>query len=139
MVVLDMLFSLVVSAIICLLFALLVWRGERRRGFVWFFITFFLATWAGGVWAREWGGDAISGLVLPFVIAGLLCALLLHLFTPRPPPIDKESQLDRERTLEMIAEIERRKELHAMAAITVNIFLWVLLALLFAAIVIHYL
>lgn len=138
MIIPDMLFSLVISGFFCILFAFIVWRRQNRRGFILFFLTLFLATWAGGIWARRWSNGAVNSEVLPFVAAGLLCALLLGLFAPRRPRIDKDSQLDREQTLAMLESVEEQEELRDIAAITLNIFLLIVLLLMLAAIVLHY-
>jgi hypothetical protein len=139
MIIPDMLFSLVISGIFCLLFAFIVWRGQSRSGFILFFLTLFLATWAGGIWVRRLGGAMASGEVLPFLAAGLVCALLLGIFAPRRPRIGKDSQLDREQTLDMLENIEEQQELRAATSITFDIFLVIILVLLLAAIVFHYL
>lgn len=74
----EFLFALVISFLITALFAVIL----RRRGAWPFLLLFFiilLGTWAGGIWIIPSGPTLWNISWLPFLIAGLVFALLLTL------------------------------------------------------------
>lgn len=87
----DFLLALFLALVLTLVFAL----GFRRRNWkaqaVFYFLILFLATWAGGLWAPPIGPDWKGLFYIPFVVAGLVFALLLAVLMPPPrkiPPAD---------------------------------------------------
>lgn len=139
MIVPDVAFSLIVAAVFSTLFAVFIRRGTPRKGFFWFFLVIFLAAWAGGVWGNAFTLPFGGRSWFPFFTSGLLAAILLSLLAPKPPNVDRESVLSRKETLDLLDEIEERKELVELAYISVNAFFWMFVILLLVLIVTRYL
>lgn len=82
--------ELFVALIIGFLLTLIFATGFRRSG-AWasamiFFILIFLATWAGGLWLVPFGPVVFGVYWLPFLMVGLIFALILAATTPIEPP-----------------------------------------------------
>ena len=124
--------DLAVALIAALVFtgALALSWGLRRfapASFVWPFLVLFLAAWAGGVWIapvgpRFWGGYFLPFLAVAFVMAVLIAAAKNPL---------------RER-LRPASGPDERPDPTTIAALTISVFLWVVLFSLFGAIVTFY-
>ncbi|MGD2111096.1 MAG: hypothetical protein PVI86_17095 [Phycisphaerae bacterium] len=127
MLVTDFLFALIVAFLIFLVF----FRGFRRvgpfGGVVWFFLIVLFASWAGGVWIRPVGPTLWGVYWLPFVIVGLVVALLLAASAP-PPPM---------RLPKSVEETEDKIEAESIA-VALSAFVWIMLLFLIVAIGVHY-
>jgi hypothetical protein len=128
MVVIDFTFALLLALIISAVLIL----GFRRRGpgplagFLFFFILFFAAVWAGGIWltpvgAPTWGATTS---ILSFLIAGIVLLLFIAAITP---------------THRLPRETPREAEVVATTITVFSIFFWILLVGLTAAILFRYL
>jgi hypothetical protein len=135
MIIPDLIFSIVVALIVSVVFARIIHRQGPRRGFFWFFLIIFLAVFAAGIWEKPNGEPFTDTNWLPFLLAGVLMALLLLILAPSHPNIDRESQLDRNETMEMLDEIGQEKKFEALTYVSLNLFLWMVIALLVAAII----
>jgi hypothetical protein len=68
------------------MFALFADYARTWEVFLVFFLVVFVATWAGGVWITPFGPVILNLSVFPFVVTGLLIALLLMVFISMEPP-----------------------------------------------------
>jgi len=139
MVVPDLIFSFFLALVISAIFAGVMLRKGPRKGFLPFFLAIFLAVFAAGVWGKPSGAPLTGANWLPFLVAGVLMALLLSALAPRYPKLDRKTQLDREETMELLDEIEREKETADLAYLSFSLFFWVCIALLIIAIIFRYL
>jgi hypothetical protein len=135
----DIIFSLFIASCVSLVFAIILQRRGRRKGFVWFFLTIFLSVIAVGTWTKPYGVPLSGSNWLPFLLAAIGMALLLSVLAPKLSKVGRQAQLDREETMEMLESIEREKEVEVVAYITFNLVFWALILLLFAAILVKYL
>lgn len=117
-------FALLLSALFIVLF--------RTKGpwssVVIFFLVIFLATWAGGAWLAPFGPAPWGIPFLPFLLVGLVLALLLAAATP---------SAEEESTVELEDPKEMREE-RATAARTLGLFFWVLIGTLLVIIIARY-
>lgn len=141
----EIFFSFTIALALSLLFAAIIRRGGQRSGFFWFFLLIFLGTWAIGTWARPFG-PALWGVDwLPFLIAGMIVALLASVNALRQAPdepyrlLERGEQLSRNETVALLEEVGRKKKARKLTYITVSIFFWFLLILLLTIIVSRYL
>mgnify|MGYP005851837473 CR=1 FL=1 len=138
MIVPDIFFSLLIAIILSAIFTWILRRGSPRSGFFIFFLTLFVTTWAGGVWIRQAGWNLPAPEWLPFVVTGIVFAIILMLLAPKTPKIDKDTRLDRKQTIDMLDELEVEHEMEELAYISMNVFFWCILALFVAALIYHY-
>jgi len=138
MIVTDFFFSLLIAAILSVFIAMLIHRRGARKGFFWFFLTLFLATWAGGTWGNKLSHVFAGISWLPYLLASLLTALLLLIFMPKTPKIGRRTQLNRIETQEMLEQIGKTREIKKLAYVTIDFFLGLILLLLVAAIILRY-
>jgi len=104
------------------------WPGRRSWGpsFFLLFIILLLATWAGGLWLAPFGPMLAGVYWLPFVIVGLLIALIMAaIVPPRRRPQTRREALEQ-------ADARQAEE----AAI--GGFFWVAVVLLVVGIIIRY-
>jgi hypothetical protein len=123
----EFLVVLLITLILTAIFAVGIRRRTTWNILVPFFIILFLATWATGIWIRPIG-PVIKGIFwLPFLLVGLLYALLLTVFIPssRPPRTSREKVRQKVREQEVLSIL--------------NIFFWLLITGLIIAIVARYL
>lgn len=100
------------------------------NGWLWFALVLFLFTWAGGAWVGPYGPTLLGFTWLAFLFFGLIFALLMS--SAVPPK--------RRRPKRQVAELtQAEKEEAAVAAMTLGLFFWVLVAGLVLALVVHYL
>jgi len=101
---------------------------EPWSSLVLFFLVIFLAYWAGGAWFAPFG-PALWGIsFLPFLLVGLIFALLLAAAVP------SEKQ---ESTVELVDREQRRKE-RAIATIALSVFFWILIGVFVVVIISRY-
>jgi hypothetical protein len=134
----DIFFSFSIALIISFIVSLFIRKGMPRQGFWLFFLVIFLATWAGGIWGRSLNMPRIFRGWLPFLLSGLTAALIFSWLAPRDLHVGRRAVLDRKKTLAMLEEVERHREVKEATYITVNIFFWVVIILLLAAIILRY-
>jgi hypothetical protein len=84
------LYHLAVALVITLVLGLVFITGLRRTGpfpgVLGFLLLILLVSWAGGIWMTPFGPELQGVSVVPFVLAGLIVALVLSAFTrPREP------------------------------------------------------
>jgi hypothetical protein len=108
-------------------FALFRTRGPWSS-LVLFFLVVFLATWAGGAWLAPFGPALWETAFLPFLLVGLIFALLLAAAAPSERP---------ESTVELVDREEQRRET-ATAVTVLSVFFWVLIGALIVVIVSRY-
>ena len=124
----HLLFALSVALMLSAVFGV----GLRTKGpwgsVVLFFFVIFLASWAGGVWLDPFGPFLWGHQWLPFLLAGIIFAVLLAAVVPRESP---------ESTVELVDAKERQAERKA-ALTSLGIFFWVLIAFLIVAVIARY-
>jgi hypothetical protein len=121
----DMLLAILVALLLSIIYTVGFRRPASWRNFLIFFTVLFLAAWAGGVWLTPIG-PALWGLYwLPFLIVGVIVALLLAAFIPNPRP---RSRIDAERQADKAAETEA----------ALSVFFWILTVVLLIVIAVRY-
>jgi hypothetical protein len=130
----DLLFAVVIGALLTMIFAPL-FRAEGRwanwaeaGGFLWFFLVIFLASWLGGI--RIPVGPRLWGVAwVPVLLTGLLFALLLAATAPvRPPPVLQET----------LAEAREEPMMDETTFMAINLLYWTLLIALALSIAAYY-
>jgi hypothetical protein len=118
----DLLLVLVITLVLTAIFAVGIRRHRAGPVLFSFFVILFLATWAVGAWIRP---APLAGLPwLSFLLVGCLLALLLTVLVP----------LARYAKGEGTAETEEKD----VAIVAFDLFFWVLVVGLIAAIVVRY-
>jgi len=132
MVMLDFFLSFAIALILGTALSL-VYRHQGMRpgsGFWFFFLVLFFAIWAGGVWLAPNGPELASVYWLNFIWIGLTVALLLAAaIAPRRIYLESLSRM-RVRSSELRFEVEPGS--------VFNLSFWVLILLLAAGILSHY-
>ena len=127
-------FDLVVALLVALLLSSILFLGFRRTGpwasFLFLFLVLFLATWAGGIWLMPFGRPFGGVYWLPFLMVGIVFALLLAAIVP--PGKEEES------TIKLVTEQEKRAQ-ERTARRTVGLVFWLFVGVLVLAIVLRYL
>lgn len=121
----DLVFVLILALVLTGIFAGGVRRQTERSDLVWFFLILFLMTWAFGGWITPFGPPIWGIMWFPFVITGIVIALLLTAFIEPHSPRTRAEQVRREQGT--------RKTLLVLDA-----FLWVLIIGLIALILFRY-
>lgn len=124
--------ALLVALLVSVLFGLAMRRKMARKGFFWFFLIVFLATWAGGIWIGPLGPSFRGIYWLPFVLVAIMVGFFLAAVAPRRAP------RGRIETLEMLEEIEQERKLERLTYISFGLFFWLALFVLIAAIIVRY-
>lgn len=124
MVLIHFLFALSISLLLVALFAGSYRRDERWQDIFLIFFLIFLASWAGGLWLAPIGPLVWGVSLVPFLVTGVLFALLLAM----------GGGVSRRSTSEGMRAAEQATEVVAVSILT-----WTLVALLLLSIVIHYL
>ena len=123
----DLLFALAVALFLALVFFLGVRRyGASWNSFLLFFVIVFLAAWAGGKWLTPFGPSIWGVEWMPFLLVGLVVALLLAAFTPV-----RRTRFKRE------AMIQKKEE--RVFTIAFGVFFWILIVVLIMAVIAGYL
>ena len=124
--------ALIIAGTLSYLFARNLRGRGKRKGFFWFFLIIFMITWAGGVWLMPFGPMVMGIHWLPFVLVGLVGAMVISLVAQRRYP------RNRHETIDLLERIEESRELEKMTFLSLNILFWVVLFMLVAAIVLRY-
>jgi hypothetical protein len=122
----DLLFVLLITLVLTAVFV--VGFRKQRTGHIiaMFFIILFLATWAVGLWIVPVGPKVLGVPWVSYLIAGLLLALLLTALVPlakSPKARDESSKEAEEKTV---------------AIAVFDLFFWILVIGLIAAIILRY-
>ncbi|MFW6236094.1 MAG: hypothetical protein ACOC24_04850 [Desulfovibrionales bacterium] len=123
------LLALVVAGTLSLVLVLWIGKDRAWAGFLGFLVIILLMSWAGGLWIRP-VGPAVGGLYwVPFVLTGLLVALMIGAFhyakSVRSSPMSRERKEHKVETAEKVVEV--------------GAFFWVLLIILAIVIIVGYL
>ncbi|MEJ2364011.1 MAG: hypothetical protein P8075_10990 [Deltaproteobacteria bacterium] len=124
--------ALLIALLASVPFGFALRRRIPRRGFFWFFLILFLATWAGGMWIGPFGPSFRGIFWLPFVLVAVLVGFFLAAIAPQRPP---SSRIE---TLEMLEEIEKKRRLEKLTYISFGVFFWVALFALITVIIVRY-
>lgn len=125
----EFLIALFVAAILTGIFYM-IGRVGPWSGFMWFFLLILLVSWAGGVWVESIG-PTIGGVAwIPFVIFGLLLAILLAAAIPPRKPRN---------LTEVKEEIQRENAVEDFAVVAINAFFIILIVSLVASVAVNYL
>ena len=128
----ELFVALLIALLVSALFGFALRRRIPRKGFFWFFLILFLATWAGGMWIGPFGPSFRGIFWLPFVLVAVLVGFFLAAIAPRRPP---SSRIE---TLEMLEEIEKKRRLEKLTYISFGVFFWVALFALITVIIVRY-
>ena len=124
----HLLFALFVALLLSAAFV----GGLRTKGpwtsLVLFFFVIFLASWAGGVWLHPFGPLLWGHQWLPFLLVGIIFAVLLAAAAPRETS---------ESTVELVDPQERRAE-RKVTLTSLGVFFWVLIGALIVAVFARY-
>lgn len=123
----DAIFALGIAFFLTVLFVGLGRCVRSWRRIIVFFAIVFLGSWAGGVWVTQIGPRILGLYWLSFVAAGLIFALVQGALSTRP---SRSARCQRPE--ETPGKVEQRIEG------VFNVFLFILLSLFIAAIVIGY-
>jgi len=122
--------DLVVALIVATVFVAILGGGVRRLPFgrilIGMFVVLFLVTWAGGAWLSPSPVGVVGGYLLPFIVVGLMIALLMTALIPGHPPRTRGEAL-------------RRDDAKREVASFVNLFFWLLVIVLLVVIALRYL
>lgn len=130
-IVVALLVAFVLSALLVTVFG---WERPDRRGrgsaMVFLLMVLFLATWAGGLWLTPFGPMHWGLQWLPYVVVGLVVALLLAALIPtaRAPRTRREA----------LERADRQEQLEKGTVAFFGAFLWVLVLVLVVGIVAGY-
>jgi hypothetical protein len=130
MLIADFILAFIIAAIISAVLAFgLGWERPGRAGlwpsFLFIFFILLVVTWAGGVWVTPFGTPVWGVYWLPFVVVGLILALVLLAISPPRRPRTRREAVEQSRD-------ERE------ASTVIGGFFWVMLLALGVAIVTHY-
>jgi energy-coupling factor transporter transmembrane protein EcfT len=126
MLLIDLILSLVVSLILSWIFLRFVHEhGPWRRPWA-FALVIFLFAWAGGAWVAPGLSSGWLTYWIPFVLVGLVTAVLIVTASPR-------------HNLDSAEDIDQFKREETAVLYSVTVLMWVLVAMAIAAIVTGYL
>jgi hypothetical protein len=124
----DFVFALIVALLLVVIFAVIFDIRPPGFGVAAFFVIVFLASWAGGIWLTPPGPVNWGSYWLPFLLVGVMVALLMAAVRTPPP---EESSIE-------LVDRRKRKARRWAAATTLSIFFWILVGMLLLAIVNRY-
>jgi MFS family permease len=124
--------ALIIAGTLSHLFAKTLKRRGKRKGFFWFFLIIFMITWAGGVWLTPFGPALLGIHWLPFILVGLVGAIVISFVAQRRYP------RGRHETIDLLESIEEGRELEQMTFLSLNILFWIVLFMLLAAVLLRY-
>jgi hypothetical protein len=130
----DLVFALVVALVLTLILVPLARLRSPRTGdsttagFIFLLLLLFAFSWAGGLWMMPFGPTLFGVSWLPFVLAGLILALILAAVLPRDePPPPRASHFEKRDAKAPPPETPRQTEASVWAAFGVAFFAAVLL------------
>jgi hypothetical protein len=126
-------FDLLIALLVALLLTSIVVLGFRRTGpwasFLLLFFVIFLATWAGGIWLLPFGRPLGGVYWLPFLMVGIIFALLLSSIVPW--------QKEEESSIKLVTQKEKKAQ-ERSARRRAGLLFWVFVGTLVLAIILHY-
>lgn len=128
----DFLLALLIAAVLSYLFSLRRPRKQRSTSVFGVFMLLFVATWAGGIWMIPVGPDVLGVHWLPFLLVGLVAAVMMSSSHERPYP------RGRRETLDMLETVERGKTFQKWFSAPLKALFWAVLFLLIAAVAYRY-
>jgi hypothetical protein len=128
----EIIVSLMMAAFLSLIVVVAFKKRLSWSATLWFFITTFLASWAGSLWLGPLGPSMKGVHWLPPLLVGSTAGLIFLVFAPRRAP---KSRLE---TLEMLEEIQQTREMERATKISFSVVLWVMMFTLLAAIIVRY-
>ena len=132
MFVFELILALVMAGFWSLIFRLIMKRRGYQKGLIWLFLLLFLGTWAGGVWLSPFGPSFYGVYWIPFIVIGVLLALIFASTLPLRVP------KSRHETIEMLENIEVKKELQTYTYISLNVAFWIIIMLLLFSIILRH-
>lgn len=146
MILIDFVFAFLIAMLLAVVMVpLLGWRHPRTAdaatGLLFLFLLMLAVVWAGGVWSPRYGPMLWGGYWLPFLVVGVIAALIILAIgaaneTPPPPSPDAPPGTPER----LVAEENRRKsKLAGGAAAVFGLFFWILLIAAAVAVVVRYL
>lgn len=124
--------ALLMAVLIGTIAALVLAKKEREFDIPSLFVLIFLCAWAGGLWFSPFGPALIGVFWMPFMLAGLVIAVIALFVSPKRPP------RNRRETIEYLERSARTEELKQATAVSLKLYARLLMALLIAVIVIRY-
>lgn len=126
----ELVIALIVALLITLIFGVIIgiqWPGRTgvRPSLILFFILVFLSTWVGGIWTEPFGPTILGVSWIPFVLVGLIIALIIAAAIPPRKPVSRQEAI-------------RQAEAESETRTVLGFFFWLLLVLLVAALIIYY-
>lgn len=136
MIFIDLMFAFLVAILVSLLFlpahrSVAADREAGAGGLLFFFLVVLLAAWAGGLWIAPFGPMMWGVYWLPYLVIGLLVALLL---VAASEPLRRRDQASPPPE----GDVEAGAGAAATAAVF-GLFFWILLIALIGAIILGYL
>lgn len=146
----DLLFAFFVALLLSLLFVPFIGRGSYRRSrgqvrteqsangqaavaaILFFFLILFFATWAGGIWVVPIGPAAWGSYWIPFILVGIVVALLLAAATEPTRRYYVRHGAERH------PEAETEERIQDAAAVAFGAAFWILLIGLIVAVALGY-
>lgn len=125
---LDMIYALFFAVLLTAVFFGLFRTRGPWASLVLFFLVIFLASWAGGAWIAPFGPVLWGISFLPFLLVGLIIALMLA----AAAPTQRE-----ESTVELVDRDERKRE-RAKAFAALSVFFWILIGVFVVLILSRY-
>jgi len=129
----EMFLSLAVAVLMTGVMALVTGRLRNGRALSETLMVLFPATWAGGIWLQPFGPQVWGVPWLPFLLTGVILALILTIGARQSAP------RSRRETIDMLDRIKLEKKAEEATYVTLRIVVWSLLVLLGMAIVFRYL
>lgn len=125
----EILFAIGIALVLTAIFSAAFGSTGPWPSFWVFFGIVLLVAWAAGLWARPFGPALWGVYWLPFVVFGLIAALVIAAATPPSPDVPPDVP-DRPLPANDVAATE--------ASIAISVFVWILVAILLIAIVAGY-
>lgn len=117
----QIVFALIVAAVLTLLFALILRRTDKALLLLGVFLILFLGGWAAALWVKPFGPIIYDVYILPVLFIGVIFLLLLILLEPQRRPINIREEIQQE-----------EKEVEVIKVF--SIFFWLLLIVLLISI-----
>jgi hypothetical protein len=132
MVVFELFLAFVIAGFWSLVFSLIMRRRGYRKGLIWLFLLLFLGTWAGGLWLSPFGPSFRGVYWIPFIVIGVLLALVFASTLPLRVP------KSRHETIDMLEDVEAKKDLQTYTYISLNVAFWIIILLLLASVILKH-
>jgi hypothetical protein len=124
----ESLVALIVAVLLGALISKATLKIHQRKSLTWIFLIIFVISWAGGTWIKPFGPSICDFYWLPFVLTGIVTALIIAISTHNQLP------RNRHETLELLIRAERQKKLNQFTGTILTLVMGVVLLLLLTAI-----